>query len=361
MKKKNSIFTLFMLTTILHSGIENEIGISVGATSIHNREGEHFENRTISGTYQLNRYIVAPRFDMDFVKISDYDGVNSLWKFSVNGLYEYENQTEFTPYGLVGIGYEKVLPKVEENFKSHPFIQGGLGINYKVKDGYKAKFEGKVLQILGGEDENNELILGIGMNFAIGKKKRDRRKKRRVIKHIIKTPPVEHIIIQEPPPAFLNNRTTCPEKTSKPDRDRDGVENRFDQCPNTPCDFSVDRFGCPVKATLRINFTTASANIRDSSANNVQNFANFLLRNRGSIVKIIGHTDSVGKSDYNLALSKRRAESVANRLKLLGVSPARITFYGMGESQPIADNSTVAGKAQNRRIEALLEYPNRVK
>ena len=365
--KKVNIFTLFMMTTLLYGSIENEIGISIGTTSIHNESGEKFKNYGSSTTYQLNRYIVAPRFDLDFVKISDYDGVSSLWKFSLNGLYEYENWTEFTPYGLAGIGYEKVSVEVKDRFESHPFIQGGLGINYKLRDGYKAKIEGKILQIIGGEDENNEVMLNIGISFPIESKKK--RIKPRVVQRRVRQPrravypraiPV-HIIRQEQAPVYVNSRRTCPIKISKPDRDRDGVEDRVDQCPNTPCDFSVDKFGCPAKATLRINFTTASATIRPSSAYNVQNFANFLLRNRGSMVKIIGYTDSVGRYDYNLSLSRRRAESVANRLTVLGVSPARISSYGRGEMEPIASNSTVEGRAKNRRIEAILEYPNRTK
>ena len=360
--KKISIFTLFIMTTILYGSIENEIGISVGVTSINNEGGEKFKNSGASLTYQANHYMIIPRFDIDFVKISDYEGVNSLWKLSVNGLYEQKNQTLFTPYGLAGIGYERVSPKVDGDFNSHFFVQGGLGVNYRWQEGYKAKIEGKILQILGGDDENNEVMLNIGMSFPLRGKTR-----RKVIKHRVQNRgrrhkvPIKQTVIQESFPVYVNSKTTCPIKISKPDKDRDGVEDRVDQCPNTPCDFSVDRFGCPARAILRINFATASAIIRPNSAYNVQNFANFLLRNRGSVVKIIGHTDSVGKSDYNLILSKKRAKSVADRLKSLGVSPARISFEGRGETQPIADNSTAEGKAQNRRIEALLEYPNRIK
>jgi len=367
--KKVTILTLFIMITFLHSSIENEIGISVGMTSIHNEDGIKLKNYGVSANYQLNRYIVSPRFDMDFVKISDYDGVSSLWKMSVNGVYEYENPTEFTPYGLVGLGYEKVSAEVANTFESHPFVQAGIGVGYDVKNGYRAKLEGKVLQIIGGNDENNELMLGVGMSFPIESKKIKIDKRRRVIQQrrvvqqrraIQHRPPKKRVIVPIRTPVYINSRT-CPKKIAGLDRDRDGVLDRLDQCPNTPCDFSVDRFGCPAKATLRVNFAIASATIRPDSIPKIQNFANFLLRNRGSVVKIVGHTDSVGKSAYNLLLSKRRAESVANRLKSLGVSPARVSFYGMGESQPIVSNRTNQGKAQNRRIEAILSYPNRVR
>ncbi|SFV62197.1 Outer membrane protein [hydrothermal vent metagenome] len=340
---------MFIITTFLYAGIENEIGISMGVVATENEDGNRFENYGASATYQMNRFVVSPRFDIDYVGV---DEVGSLWKASVNGVYEYENNTEFVPYGLVGLGYEKVSSEIKGSFESHPFIQGGMGIGYKLKNGYKAKVEGKMLQIIGGEDENNEMIFNAGMSFPIGGQKK---KRRRIVR---RRPPSKPIIIRQKIPVYINSKE-CSQKIAGLDRDRDGITDRVDQCPYTPCDFSVDRFGCPIKATLRINFATASAIIRPNSVPKVQNFANFLLRNRGSVVKIIGHTDSVGKSAYNFALSKRRAKSVADRLIALGVSPARVSFDGMGESQPIASNKTDYAKAQNRRIEAILSYPNR--
>jgi OOP family OmpA-OmpF porin len=67
-------------------------------------------------------------------------------------------------------------------------------------------------------------------------------------------------------------------------------------------------------------------------------------------VEVAGHTDSDGAADYNEGLSMRRAATVRDFLIQQGVSPARITARGYGETQPIADNSTAAGKAENRRV-----------
>ncbi|MNR29761.1 Outer membrane porin F precursor [compost metagenome] len=71
-------------------------------------------------------------------------------------------------------------------------------------------------------------------------------------------------------------------------------------------------------------------------------------------VKVIGHTDSQGSDAYNQALSERRASSVAEYLISQGLAPSKVTSQGRGESQPIADNSTDAGRAQNRRVELHL-------
>ncbi len=64
----------------------------------------------------------------------------------------------------------------------------------------------------------------------------------------------------------------------------------------------------------------------------------------------IGHTDSIGTEDYNLDLSRRRAESAVNYLAAQGVTESRITVRGMGESEPVADNATAEGRALNRRV-----------
>ena len=69
------------------------------------------------------------------------------------------------------------------------------------------------------------------------------------------------------------------------------------------------------------------------------------------VVVVVGHTDSVGTDAYNQKLSERRAESVKAYLVSLGVAKNRIYTEGKGESTPIADNKTAAGRAKNRRVE----------
>jgi len=71
-------------------------------------------------------------------------------------------------------------------------------------------------------------------------------------------------------------------------------------------------------------------------------------------VRVVGHTDSKGTDAYNQSLSERRASSAAEYLINQGVSPQKITSQGKGESEPVADNETDAGRAQNRRVELHL-------
>jgi outer membrane protein OmpA-like peptidoglycan-associated protein len=72
-------------------------------------------------------------------------------------------------------------------------------------------------------------------------------------------------------------------------------------------------------------------------------------------ILIEGHTDSDGSASYNLELSRLRAESVRSALVAGGVSPDRVETHGYGKTRPVASNATAAGKAQNRRVEIVLQ------
>lgn len=77
-------------------------------------------------------------------------------------------------------------------------------------------------------------------------------------------------------------------------------------------------------------------------------------------IQIAGHTDSTGDADYNKDLSMRRANAVKNYLLEKGVDPSVMTTVGWGETKPVADNSTRAGRAQNRRVEITINGERRI-
>ena len=123
------IYAYLLLLTVLISArsVESEIGINVGMTSTENSLGSNFDNKTVSATLQYNNYIVMPRFDLEYVDISNKQ-VKSLIKGSINGVYEFQNNTVVTPYVVGGVGYEDVRGAVDDVFDSHPFIHGGGGL-----------------------------------------------------------------------------------------------------------------------------------------------------------------------------------------------------------------------------------------
>lgn len=97
-------------------------------------------------------------------------------------------------------------------------------------------------------------------------------------------------------------------------------------------------------------FDTNSSTLKPGASQEINRVSQVLTQYPETRITVAGHTDSDGAEAYNQTLSVRRAEAVRDALVAQGVSPARITTVGFGESQPIADNSTAAGKQLNRRV-----------
>ncbi|MDQ6953947.1 MAG: OmpA family protein [Mariprofundaceae bacterium] len=113
--------------------------------------------------------------------------------------------------------------------------------------------------------------------------------------------------------------------------------------------------GCakPVLEVIRLEgvfFETNSAKLTVASMAVLDNAVKTLQKRADINVEVAAHTDSKGKAAYNLGLSNRRATSVMNYFLGHGIKAARLTSQGYGETQPRADNSTVEGRAKNRRV-----------
>lgn len=138
------------------------------------------------------------------------------------------------------------------------------------------------------------------------------------------------------------------------DSDGDGVLDEVDACPGTTVGMVVDATGCLVEqsVTLRgVNFETSSARLTADSRVALEEVARTLKNQANLAVEIVGHTDDEGNDGYNLLLSQQRAEAVRQFLIGKGVAPGRMIAIGMGETQPVGDNSTEDGRVSNRRVE----------
>ncbi|MDQ7948267.1 MAG: OmpA family protein [Pedobacter sp.] len=159
------------------------------------------------------------------------------------------------------------------------------------------------------------------------------------------------------------------------DSDGDGVADKLDKCAGTPAGTVVDGSGCPLKvpapqvtekvivteadrkvvadAIRNLEFDFNKATIRAKSYPTLNRVAALLIEKNFSL-KLAGHTDNKGSDAYNLKLSKDRAESIKSYLVSQGANASRVEAVGYGESQPIATNSTDAGRQKNRRVEFTL-------
>jgi len=143
------------------------------------------------------------------------------------------------------------------------------------------------------------------------------------------------------------------------DSDGDGVDDTKDKCPNTPPGTRVDASGCPILFTpertpviLRgVIFETGRSALKPESFTVLDIVAQSLQANPDIRIEIAGYTDNTGAAATNARLSQARAEAVRAYLATRGVAPNRMTAKGYGPANPIAPNTTAAGRGQNRRVE----------
>ena len=144
-----------------------------------------------------------------------------------------------------------------------------------------------------------------------------------------------------------------------PDTDGDGVNDEEDKCPNRAGPASNQ--GCPViakeviekinVAAKNVFFATGSAKLLPKSFKSLDEVATILKSDDLLKIQIDGHTDAQGDDAKNMTLSENRAASVKAYLLSKGVTDASTSSTGYGETKPVADNKTAAGRAKNRRVE----------
>lgn len=146
------------------------------------------------------------------------------------------------------------------------------------------------------------------------------------------------------------------------DSDGDGIPDRIDNCPNEKGPAS--NHGCPlaqrqivilredrIEILDKVYFTTGRARIEKRSNRLLDQVARVLREHPGLHLEVQGHTDNRGKAATNTALSQARAEAVVGALIRRGIKADRLEARGYGPSQPVAPNTTRAGRERNRRVE----------
>jgi outer membrane protein OmpA-like peptidoglycan-associated protein len=333
-------------------------------------------------------------------------------------LENYGISTNVKPYLLGGLGYEKVVDATPV-FESHPFMQAGIGASYQFTDRVAFVSEFKALQIFGGSDEDNEFQLMVGVKIPlfvevirapldknipasnVSVQSASEYQSQPVVKEYQVVQESQAVTSGQVPTIIQGYETSGQEEqvvqeyqapvASVGDKDGDGVDDSIDKCPHTPKGISVDESGCTVinnsvvipeevsyvddssskssevkqtrvlansssvkRKDLKVSFESSSAAIKGSKAS-IKQFASYLKNNPSLTVTIEGYTDNSGQRAKNLALSTKRAKTVAALLVKYGVSASRIKAIGKGDLNPIADNETESGRRQNRRIEAVIK------
>ena len=246
-----------------------------------------------------------------------------------NLVKEYDLNSAISLYALAGVGVEIFDDEFAGN-EDGIFGNYGAGIKYKIADQFALKAD--VRHLIEADHGDNTLLYNLGFAIPFGA--------------VAKAAPVVVAPVVVP---------VVPKPVAAPkDSDNDGVIDDLDQCPNTMAKAKVDTVGCMTLVNLNINFDTNSSVIKDGYNSRIAEFASMLNQNPKLSATIEAHTDSVGSNAYNQKLSERRAASTVEALKALKVDPAKIKAVGYGETKPVASNATVEGRAENRRVDAVL-------
>lgn len=112
--------------------------------------------------------------------------------------------------------------------------------------------------------------------------------------------------------------------------------------------------GIIVKFDSGILFDVDKATLKGAAKSNIESLATSLKNNPETNILIVGHTDATGTDAYNYTLSEKRAAAVKTYAESQGIAASRLTTEGRGETEPIADNTSDSGKAQNRRVEVVI-------
>lgn len=166
--------------------------------------------------------------------------------------------------------------------------------------------------------------------------------------------PAPKPVVVAPAPAPAPVPVPAPVVAAPLDSDGDGVTDDKDRCPDTPKGEMVDEVGCTLKLTLQINFDFDSAVIKPEFKVELDKAAAYIKKYAVPYNLVAGHTDSKGAEKYNQTLSERRAKAVRQYLiDNYGIAADALGVEAHGELQPVADNTTEAGRSKNRRVEII--------
>ncbi len=288
------------------------------------------------GGWSWELHTFTERLNLTPDSVKDFErhgaGIDFNYRFRDDGL---------SPFFLLGGGVARndvVVPQLNDNdyFANAAFgvVTGGLGrseIRLRTELRYvRDRFE------IANEGHKNDRRLGIGIEIPLGR--RTVEVEREVVREVVREVP------RDVPAQIV-------------DTDNDGVPDQNDRCPGTLQGLATDNRGCAAaaeQASVRLEGVTFELNSARLTADATQTLSRVAEAMRGEPslrAEIAGHTDSSGEDAYNLRLSQERADSVLQFLASQGIERSRLRARGYGETEPVADNGTPAGRERNRRVE----------
>ncbi|HTG01387.1 MAG TPA: OmpA family protein [Nitrospirota bacterium] len=371
--------TLLILFTMVIAGIFAAPGfaeITPGRVSVSPFFGwyvfDHdmnLKDRPVAGFrvgYDLtDRWGVEGAFDYVKTKFDRGSGDVKVYGYRLDALYHFRPKDKLVPFLAAGIGGTNADYPDNTGRDGNDFLLNyGGGVKYFLSEALALRADIRHLLVFDGGRSDWEYTIGVTFFFGGGRP--------------APAPAAAPVQIADADgdgvPDALDRCPDTPkgvkvDKDGCPvDSDGDGVPDYLDRCPDTPKGAKVDKDGCPIVAktvekapekvsiALQIEFDTSKAVIKPQYDVQIKKVADFMKTYPETSAVIEGHTDNVGKEEYNQQLSLKRAESVkAYLVEKFGIAPGRLSAKGFGSSQPVASNATAEGRAKNRRINAVFE------
>lgn len=338
----------------------------------------------------------------------------NLYSYGLEGLYHFMPDSNLVPFIAIGVGGIHYSTVFEQTDKLS--VDYGAGVKYFVTDGIAIRAD--VRHVLPLDDNYNNLLVSLGVNFAFGGEKKE------ITETRYEEPASPAIITDTDKDGVQDNLDKCPgtpvgqtvgNDGCALDSDADGIADYLDKCPGTPGGIAVDKDGCPldsdadgiidyldkcpgtpagavvdnngcapapppvapvpapvvpeekpkmeirqkISMTLNVEFDTAKAVVKKKYNDEIKKVADFMKDHPDATAVIEGHTDNVdiyNDPQRNIKLSQARADSIRQYLiDKFGVDASRISAIGHGPNKPIAGNDTSEGRKKNRRVEAVIE------
>ncbi len=229
---------------------------------------------------------------------------NGITRFFTNAVKDFGLTDDFSLYGLAGLGVQIFDSERGEHQKNGLFGNYGAGIKYQLTDSMALKFDLRHLMDIGNGKPDNTLLYNFGLAIPFGEK----------------AAKVAPVVAAPVAPAPAPKQVVAPVK--------------------------------PIN--LDVQFDTNKSDIKNKYNPRITEFADMMKANKEFTADIEAHTDSVGSVAYNQKLSERRAASAVKALTDLGVDKNRLRAVGYGKTRPIASNETAEGRAENRRVHAVM-------
>lgn len=288
-------------------------------------------------------------------------------RYNLGGLYHFSNDS-LRPFIALGLGHQEFEDSSDDTH-NESLAYAGAGLKKYFDNNIVLR--GEVLALKSFDHEVTDLGARIAIGYAFGRTTTNTVVESNTEQAQPAEPMQKEVAQEEPkmePKAEPVKQEVAKKVEAKPapkpmavvaplDSDNDGVIDSLDKCDGTDKAFKVDETGCPIMLTeavsinMNVKFPSNSSVISKDNFSEIQKVADFMKQFDETKVVVEGYSDDRGRAAYNKALSQRRADAVREILiSHFKLDAKRVSAIGYGEESPIADNSTAAGRAENRRV-----------